>query len=78
VQSIANGQGGQHEGLSDRLRYADARPPGRWHGTKIEAAYACKRLVDDGFTPSAKPVSIPTEKANLIRWLNVNFHSDNG
>jgi hypothetical protein len=41
-----------------------------WIGSRVEAAVSCKLIQKEGFLPRARAVHVPTEKAELLVWLN--------
>ncbi len=53
-----------------------------WHGSKAEAErelrHFQKERGSEAVGPeSIEPTDIPTDKAGLLHWLNVNFNRDN-
>jgi hypothetical protein len=42
-----------------------------WIGSRVAGAVACKRIQEEGFLPRAR-ADVPTEKAELLVWLNAN------
>ena len=56
----------------DRIDYDTPTqgPQVEWIGSRVEAAVACKRIQEEGFLPRARAAHLPTEKAELLVWLN--------
>lgn len=51
-----------------------------WARSARDAAKAKQQMQQNGFQNpiGLEPVEIPTTKAGLVEWLNLNFTTDNG
>ena len=65
-----------YEGLPHRLPDPSPWHAGLWVGSRVDAAQACKQIVESGDCspggePKARRVEVPIDRTNLIKWLNV-------
>ena len=49
-----------------------------WAGTQADAKATAKAMQPGVYKPSIEEVDFPTDKPNLLAWLNAHFNRDNG
>lgn len=50
----------------------------KWGETRAAADALAANLRRDGHQAGVRKVEVPTDRAGLVQWLNINYNSDNG